>query len=92
MRMLIGSGLARYVENNPDGGFFVKPEIDLLLYCIGFYEPTEAPEHLETDGFISEEEADAVWATATEADALAMIKRFLTRAYTERFEKTGMRQ
>jgi hypothetical protein len=87
--MLFGSGLARYVENSPDGHFTVKPEIDLLLYCIRFYEPTEAPYHLETDGFISEEEADAVWETTTEADALAMIKLLLTRAYAERFGQSS---
>jgi hypothetical protein len=90
-RMLLASGLSRCIEDQPDTFTAPPPEIDLLLFCIGFNEPMEAPYELECAGLITEEEAEKVWETTSEAGGLALIKLLLMRAYFKRFIQSSAR-
>jgi hypothetical protein len=92
-RLLDEAGLTEPIDSS--GGYrYVGPngvELDLLLACIGVCDPFEVPFFLEEHGYISEEEAQSVWASRDERKGSARAKRLVVRTYHECYLKSGLR-
>ena len=67
-----------------------RPEIELLLSCVGAIEPWDIPFFLEEHGYASEEEAFEVWEADTDAEAYRLLKIVLIRSYFRRFVRSKM--
>jgi hypothetical protein len=68
-----------------------RPEIELLLSCIGAIEPWDIPFFLKEYGYVSEEEALEVWDADTDSEAHRLLKIILIRSYFRRFIRSKMR-
>jgi hypothetical protein len=73
------SGITRFTDPA------ARPEIEILLSCIGAYDPWEIPFSLEEHGHASEEEACEVWEADSESEGLRLLKILIFRAYFRRF-------